>query len=52
VEPQVRPSGIFAQPSTVRYGFGGELTAGMVACAAADPAKITHASSELRAGRE
>src|SRR5262245_25926611 len=29
VEPQVRPSGSLAQPSTERYGLGAELVAGV-----------------------
>src|SRR5687767_5984569 len=28
VDPHVRPSGSFAQPSIVLYGFGGSLTTG------------------------
>src|SRR5215213_5957350 len=50
VEPQVRPAGIFAQPSMVRYGLGKSLTGAIVAvlvdgasatCAVAQPVTAT-----------
>jgi hypothetical protein len=47
VDPQVRPSGIFAQPSIVLYGFGASLVGFMSACASADDDTATLTSSSL-----
>src|SRR5687768_11209786 len=40
VEPHVRPSGSFAHPSTVRYGFGESLVGWTLACAPAASADV------------
>src|SRR5207245_1153624 len=47
VAPQVRPSGIFAQPSTVRYGLPGELAAGVSARVPESAAAATTAPSSV-----
>src|SRR4051794_37058137 len=48
VEPHVRPSGIFAQPSTVRYGFGLSLIGACVGPCAAAAVESHVAPSETR----
>src|SRR5207249_10752968 len=44
VAPHARPAGIFAQPSTVRYGLGGALAGGASAAPAATAAAATSAA--------
>ena len=53
VDPHVRPSGILAQPSMVRYGLGRPFVGAMVACAhigeyAAIVATVVHSTRAVQ----